>query len=475
VTCEYTYNDRPEQAMRAMAHELGHWLLGGPHPYNSAAPGGKRQFWGILCAGERFSSCANAYERERLGWITVPELQSDSTALLPDFLTTGVARKIHPAGPGTEEVFYLENHQLLSPFDDVTRNSTDRGMWILHQQSEYGELDNLRILPSDGGWFWDGEQSTTACFGQRLPLFQKRGPYVPYGLTHRDQIPTTTSAVNWIYAFRDGETPRCGTFAAGEGFTGAFTAEASPVFSPYSNPPSHTWYGSPSGVGLEVLSDSGGVARVQRYGDPLEGSPARRYLGIDPTATAVLPGTLPLAWGREWPEGQPLEADVSASELQRRVGEAGEWTTVYRGPATGWTETSLAISPEGTVPVEYRARVEDAGGKRSAWSSPYRTLTILTAVADDPPVEPGHFALEQNYPNPFNAETLIRFAVPDTRPVTLRVYDMLGREVATLVDRILPEGSHSVRFDGTGLSSGSYVYRLTSAGGVRARTLLLLR
>ena len=68
VTCEYPYGDDPSRVMKTMAHELGHWLLGGSHPYSTQLAG-KHQYWGILCAGERISSCANAYERERCGWI----------------------------------------------------------------------------------------------------------------------------------------------------------------------------------------------------------------------------------------------------------------------------------------------------------------------------------------------------------------------------------------------------------------------
>jgi bacillolysin len=83
--------------------------------------------------------------------------------------------------------------------------------------------------------------------------------------------------------------------------------------------------------------------------------------------------------------------------------------------------------------------------------------------------------LEQNFPNPFNPETQIRFLIPATGKVTLRVYDILGREVATLVDAQRPAGVHTVPFDGSGLSSGVYLYRLDAGGVTQSRRMLLTK
>ena len=93
---------------------------------------------------------------------------------------------------------------------------------------------------------------------------------------------------------------------------------------------------------------------------------------------------------------------------------------------------------------------------------------------------PGSFRLYQNYPNPFNPSTEIAYRVQAPGLVTLRVYDVLGREVATLVEERRAAGLYRVRFDGSGLASGVYFYRLqvNAGGGSRfedTRTLLLLR
>jgi photosystem II stability/assembly factor-like uncharacterized protein len=88
---------------------------------------------------------------------------------------------------------------------------------------------------------------------------------------------------------------------------------------------------------------------------------------------------------------------------------------------------------------------------------------------------PGTFALSQNYPNPFNPSTRIQFAVARPGLVTLKVFNVLGQEVATLVDREMEPGSHEIDWRPTGLASGVYLYRLQASGFSEARKLLLLR
>jgi hypothetical protein len=88
---------------------------------------------------------------------------------------------------------------------------------------------------------------------------------------------------------------------------------------------------------------------------------------------------------------------------------------------------------------------------------------------------PETFVLEQNYPNPFNPATRIRFAIPQSQFVRLEVYSILGQKVATLVQDVMPAGSFEVDFDGRGLASGMYIYRLETPGFSRAAKMMLLK
>ncbi len=87
----------------------------------------------------------------------------------------------------------------------------------------------------------------------------------------------------------------------------------------------------------------------------------------------------------------------------------------------------------------------------------------------------GQYMLEQNFPNPFNPSTEIGYRAEGIGWVTLKVYDILGREVATLVDEKQPAGNHTVTWDGSGAASGMYFYRLTTPAITQTRTMLLLR
>lgn len=83
--------------------------------------------------------------------------------------------------------------------------------------------------------------------------------------------------------------------------------------------------------------------------------------------------------------------------------------------------------------------------------------------------------LSGNYPNPFNPGTIIEYALPRTAAVRLAVYDLLGREVALLADGVRQAANHRVRFDGSGLPSGIYLYRLEISGQVLTRRMIFLK
>jgi hypothetical protein len=88
---------------------------------------------------------------------------------------------------------------------------------------------------------------------------------------------------------------------------------------------------------------------------------------------------------------------------------------------------------------------------------------------------PSRFELAQNFPNPFNPRTTIRYSIPAETHVHLGVYDLLGREVATLVDTRQAPGRYDVGFDGSRLASGMYVYHLTAGAFSSAKKLVLVR
>jgi hypothetical protein len=105
----------------------------------------------------------------------------------------------------------------------------------------------------------------------------------------------------------------------------------------------------------------------------------------------------------------------------------------------------------------------------------YDPLGLTTGVERQRETVPNGFELEQNYPNPFNPTTAIRYQVSGYRWVHLAVFDVLGREVAVLVNERKAPGQYEVRFDASGLASGVYFYRLQAGDFAQARKLVVLK
>lgn len=105
----------------------------------------------------------------------------------------------------------------------------------------------------------------------------------------------------------------------------------------------------------------------------------------------------------------------------------------------------------------------------------YQLLSSSGKESSSPGNIPAKFSLEQNYPNPFNPSTVIRYSIPSAERVTLKVYDMLGREVQTLVSKHQPAGTYSIQFNAGGFSSGLYFYTLQAGNFTETRKMLLMQ
>ncbi len=117
----------------------------------------------------------------------------------------------------------------------------------------------------------------------------------------------------------------------------------------------------------------------------------------------------------------------------------------------------FTLGPEGTIVTE--------GG----------TLRIPVSVADGPDGIPTEFALLQNYPNPFNPSTTIRYDVPQRTHVTVKVYDVMGRQIAELVNGEHDPGAYTIVWDAQTVSSGAYFYRITAGDFTSVRKLVLMK
>jgi hypothetical protein len=116
-----------------------------------------------------------------------------------------------------------------------------------------------------------------------------------------------------------------------------------------------------------------------------------------------------------------------------------------------------------------------AGGKPSSYLALWHEPLGTSVDAEKQQPTPTSFALHQNYPNPFNPTTTIRYSLPSAQEVTLKIYDLRGREIATLVHARQAAGEHSINFDASRFASGVYFYKLTAGRFSEAKKMLLVR
>ncbi len=117
--------------------------------------------------------------------------------------------------------------------------------------------------------------------------------------------------------------------------------------------------------------------------------------------------------------------------------------------------------------------MDNSTGIYQIWTVPIEISTVDVDERDD--IFINSFQLEQNFPNPFNPATNIKFRIAEFGFTILKVYDVLGNEVATLVNEEKPAGEYEVIFSGDGLPSGIYFYRLTTGSFSETRKMLLLK
>jgi hypothetical protein len=171
--------------------------------------------------------------------------------------------------------------------------------------------------------------------------------------------------------------------------------------------------------------------------------------------------------------GSNVYGAIEVYSLLIKINELGDtlWTHKYI-----LSYPQIAVSFQGTQDSGYII-----GGTMLNVESFEKDIFLMKTrpdLSDAPMIHPvtvEGFALHQNFPNPFNASTRITFKLPTTSPVSLKVYDLLGREVANLMDGMRTPGHYSISFDGSNLPSGIYIYRIETGSLREAKKMILLK
>ncbi len=132
---------------------------------------------------------------------------------------------------------------------------------------------------------------------------------------------------------------------------------------------------------------------------------------------------------------------------------------------SGWDADSLSV-------VVF---VQSSGSKTVYQSETIGHGELIVSVKDESEIIPEGFILKQNFPNPFNPKTKITFVIGHSSIVSLKVYDDLGNEITTLVNKELPAGEYEIEFNGQEISSGIYFYRLKAEDYTAVRKMILIK
>lgn len=182
--------------------------------------------------------------------------------------------------------------------------------------------------------------------------------------------------------------------------------------------------------------------------------------------TTIAPGAFMLIWADDQPQQGPLHATFKLDRDGERVG-------LYRGDSGGVAILDTISFGYQQTDVSY-GRMPDGGAWQTMPQATPGYSNVISGAAEAP-ATPAEFALFPPYPNPFNPDVHIRFQIVDYGFVTLRVYDLLGREVATPVNERLEAGNHIAVWNASGFASGVYLVRLRTERFVKTEKVVLMR
>lgn len=191
-------------------------------------------------------------------------------------------------------------------------------------------------------------------------------------------------------------------------------------------------------------------------------------VSISVFSSSVTKRVVTLNWVTEW------ELNNKGFEIERTFikadGNPGEWikAAFISGKGTSNTASGYIYKEEIQNTGSYKYRL-----KQIDYSGSYEYFELQGDVAIAPPMD---FELGQNYPNPGNPNTKINFALPEDGKVTIRLYDILGKEVLTIIDEYKKADYYTLDIDGSKLSSGAYFYRIIVTGSSRnfSKTLKMI-
>jgi len=171
----------------------------------------------------------------------------------------------------------------------------------------------------------------------------------------------------------------------------------------------------------------------------------------------------------------------SPQTLTITTGDIVKWTNISGTHNVRANDNSFYSGPAAPAPWEFTHTFTNPGDF-PYYCEPHQSMGMTGTIivqnpvgVNDDEIVAKHFELEQNYPNPFNPSTIISYSVPTSSFINLKVYDILGNEVAVLVNEEKPAGNYEINFNASELTGGVYFYQLTSSTFVDTKKMILIK
>jgi hypothetical protein len=502
--------------MAIISHEIGHYQFGmfgsnygshfdGRYLADTSYNYGNLHSFSLMTTygGHHF----NAYEKYRLGWLD-PQIVTSNMSyveLNETFLGSNNNSILIPIRYDNDgklkEFFLLENyhstnsHSSANPFLVTQLFGNEhvftKGVLVYHiaeENFEFPTMSDVDMECADGNWDWQVIQGGSTPLDRLDDLIDRVVPNENDGQDERDYIramagsqyyndymaltPGTTSDIEKKKQRRYSSNDQLGDM---DDF---FNLGYNTVFTKWSNPSTRKRDNTQPEVGFEVVG--------------YDNTTKKFILSVATSASGVIalspskPQNLTISKSSSnhpllnWPaNGEP---DIAGYKVYKKTNSAQGWiyyTSVTTNSYEDLNENYLLPGDNGYEhPVYYYVTAFDTQSKESNPSKEASTLVkgaVLEKEGIDAAISkvPIEFGLFQNHPNPFNPETVIRFALPVSGYAKGTVYDILGREVAILLDGETSAGRHQLKFNAEGLGSGVYFFRL-SAGKYSATSKMVV-
>ena len=473
-------------------HELGHYLIG-THRYNMG-------FFNLMNPNGNSFLCAE--ERQFLNWATPTNVSSSGTYIMTDYGTTGQSLKFQKGVYN----YYLEyrrriNYHLSKDwtiwpyynFQPLWPMSRDSGLFIYRETNRYDETP----LPANGKWNWQKSNIYTTRYvvdsinnGLNLPIFFYDKPNRRNGETIFNLV--GKPVVNYFTGepFHDPKTHG----SAGGDTNSCFDIGYNQVFSPWSNPAVNISIPSDS-FAVEILgktTDGNMIVNID-FENLTQTYPSKpQCLRIDKQFISGSEAFNPkLIW---YKNGEPdlMKYRVFRSQVLTPGVDPTNYSYIGETTDTSFVDNDIMLYRRGSGggictyifrKYSYRVTALDNTTKESVRSE----RDSVWGYAD--PCAPAYmpngeeinnhtplkYELYQNYPNPFNPVTNIRFTIPENSFVELKIYNILGQEIKSLINEYKNAGAYIIAFDASNLPSGIYYYKINYKDVNVVKKMLLIK